>query len=294
MINQENEWIISHIDTLIDKVNNLPHEDFEGYSPYEMGSLLNFLNDPRSPLKINVLSDKAYKEIPLLNQTCLLMSILEEQENLLLTKVGNLPPKWVKALYVLGPPELAIEMSSKNVIKEQDTIAVQLARIILKIYRLCKQRHNKLSLTHHGKKLLNNKPALLHGILHVLTYQFNWGYFDGYGNFEIGQLGFGFTLVLLAKYGDKPQPAEFYADKYFKAFPQLLIDNNNNSQFRHNKKSLKYCYYFRNFDRYLSYLGLVNITKVPSTLEEKYLIQKTPLFDQLITVVAPQGIGDKV
>lgn len=290
MVDPEDEWM----KVLIEQFNRVPDEDFEGYSPEEMGSLFDFLKDPLSPVKINVLSDKAYEAIPLLNQVCLLMSILDEQQTLALTKAGNLPPKWVKALYVLGPPEPTVEISPKNVIKEQDTIAVHLARVLLSGFHLSKERNNKLSLTQQGKRLLGNKPALVHGLLDVLANKFNWGYFDDFDNSDIGRMGLGFTLVLLAKYGNTQQTLEFYADKYFKAFPGLLGKHNIPDPYVSAEDRAKYCYCFRNFERYLSYLGLVDLITKPSSYGFKALVKKTPLFDQLISVVKPQGNDSRV
>lgn len=287
---QENKWLQS----LIDEFNSMPDKDFEGYSPDEMKSLFDFLKNPYSPVKINELSEQAYESIPLLNQVCLLMSILNEQETITLTKAGNLPPKWVKDLYVLGPPEPTVEMSPKNTIKEQSTIAVHLARVLLKGCNLSKERNNKLSLTRQGKRLLDNKPALLRIILDFLANKFNWGYFDGYDNPDIGRIGFGFTLILLAKYGNTQQTATFYADKYFKAFPGLLLTAKNTNSFIPIEQKVRYCYCFRNFQRYLSYLGLVNTTAVLGSLGLDDLILKTPLFDQLITIRPPQRQDNRV
>ncbi|MEO8231051.1 MAG: hypothetical protein ABI638_02130, partial [Ignavibacteriota bacterium] len=73
------------------------------------------------------------------------------------------------------------------------------------------------------------------------------------------QSGFGFTLVLLSKYGTENQLNSFYAEKYFNAFPSLLkiknleINNLDNSSIN--------CYSIRTFDRFLDYFGLVHDKK---------------------------------
>lgn len=287
MSDQTLEWI-----KLMAKLyDDFSTAELEGYSPDEMIHLFDFMNDAKAPIKINILPEKAYEAIPLLNQICLLMSVLKEKP-LALTQAGYLPPKLVKELYYLGPPETSIELGTKNSIKEQDTIAVHLALLILKGNNLSKIRNNKLSLTKQGEQLLNNKSALLQLILITLATRFNWGYFDLYDSIDVGKIGFGFSLILLAKYGQTEQLGSFYADKYFAAYPGLI-----------NKKlyadpisleeQLKHCYCVRTFERYLAFMGLVNLKEEQAPFSIDYLVQKTPLFDQLITVLPPKTCSHK-
>lgn len=179
-------------------------------------------------------------------------------------------------------------------IKEQDTISVHLARVLLSCEHLCKVRNNKLSLTRNGKRIQHNKPALFDSMLNALVYNFNWGYFDFFDNIEIGRVGLGFTLILLAKYGNTQQTSEFYADKYFKAFPHLLINHNDHESFIYEKDLTKYSYCVRTFERYLLYFGLIEITTAPGLFGHQKLIKKTPLFDLLITVFPPKSVNKSV
>lgn len=266
-----------------DQHNNKAVADFEGYSPIEMYRIIYFLDNPLSMLQICLLTEEQYKQIPLLQQIRLLLSRLFEQQEIKLTAAGFLPPQLVKELYMLGPSESHVEYSSKKMIKEQDTIAVHLARLILSFNKLSKIRKGRLSLTQKGKDLLHNPPALLEIILNTLTKQFNWGYFDGYEETSIGKVGFGFTLILLAKYGDKERLDSFYAKKYFAASPELT--RTIQCSYATVEQYATHCYSVRTFERYLSYLGLVKVTEMP--LESGYLVQKTALFDKLITVIPP-------
>ena len=80
----------------------------------------------------------------------------------------------------------------------------------------------KLSLTKNSQKVLKDDFELFKLLFDTFRNKFNWGYFDGFEDRPIGPLGFGFTLILLSKYGGKPRSDVFYAEKYLKAFPALL------------------------------------------------------------------------
>ena len=94
----------------------------------------------------------------------------------------------------------------------------------------------------------------------------------------------GFSLILIAKYGGQKRSYKFYADKYFKAFPDLLrnYEVNYNTIEKHSAQ----CYSVRTFERYMLYFGLIEIekTKYP---EQKIYITRTPLFDRVISISLP-------
>jgi len=113
---------------------------------------------------------------------------------------------------------------------------------------------------------------LLLNIFKTFGQKFNWAYFDGYGENNIGQLGFGFSLILLSKYGDKRQIDRFYSKKYFQAFPDLK-DNMTKTNYGIGRPSD--CYSIRTFDRFLDYFGLIKI-------DTDKFITKTELYDRLI------------
>ncbi len=119
---------------------------------------------------------------------------------------------------------------------------------------IIKKRNNKLSLTQKGKKLLENDSQLTELLFTTFCRKFNWVYFDGYDIEQWGQLGFGFSLVLLRKYGGLKREGNFYAEKYFNAFPNLLDFH----PFSENIQRRAYhCYLLRTFERFLAYFGFV-------------------------------------
>ena len=146
---------------------------------------------------------------------------------------------------------------------------------------LTKKRNNKLSLTKAGEKLLKEDDKLLGKVLEAYCNKFNWAYFDNYEGEQVGRFGFGFTFILLGKYGSQKRPDRFYAEKYFEAFPQL-IDESFQPPFDDVRTYNYEAYSIRIFDRFLAFFGLAEIEQEKWDAEK--LIRKTDLFDRLIKI----------
>lgn len=132
-----------------------------------------------------------------------------------------------------------------------------------------------MTLTKKGIEQIDNDNKLFENIFQTFVSKFNWSYFDGYNNEEIGQFGFGFTLILLDKYGKEYRTPEFYADKYLKAFD--FKSNNSEFEFADNPKR---AYIIRTFERFLDYFGFTQYDK-----GEKYpKVKKTKIFNELIKI----------
>ncbi len=270
-----------HIDQRMNEQNNRPIPEFEGYSPFEMHQILNFTFGPDCPVKLQRLADSDYKKIPLLNQIKYLTDLIDKNGEIKLTNKGFLPTKVVSDLYRKGflKDEL-IEKGITKLYKESDSMTVNLTRILIELAKLSKKRNGKLSLTKSSKKILDDNFELLRLILLTFAKKFNWAYYDGYGENQIGQLGYGFSLILLSKYGQEKRLDSFYAEKYFKAYPQLL-DSIEPTYGTVESYSTK-CYSLRTFDRFLDYFGLIKINDQGKRLDSIKYITKTDLFDRLI------------
>lgn len=270
-----------HIDKMMHEENNRPIPDFEGYSPKEMHHILHFSFGPDSPVQLQKLTDSEYKSIPLLNQLRYLTDLLAKNGEIKLTSKGFLPTKIVSDLYQQGfiKDEL-IESGIYKLYKENDVMPINLARILLELSGLVKKRNGKLSLTKASAKTLADDGKLLELILTTFATRFNWAYFDGYGENNIGQLGFGFSMILLSKYGKEKRRDSFYAEKYFKAFPMLpeLLEPSYDRVERHSTR----CYSIRTFERFLDYFGLIRVDKINKGLDEEKYITMTDLYDKLI------------
>lgn len=266
-----------HLEKLMEAQNRRSVAEFEGYSPVEMNAVLYDTFGAESPLQLQNLTADAYRQIPLLNQVKYLAGLIEKAGEIKLTSKGYLPTKVVAEMYAQGfMKDEFIESGLYKLYKETDANSVHLAKILVELSGLAKKRLGKLSLTKTGVKVLKNDPELLALLFNTFAKKFNWGYFDGYEETPVGPLGFGFSLILLSKYGDKERRDNFYAAKYFKAFPALLQGSNPHR-----------CYSLRTFDRFMEHFGLVAIRKEGSIIDPTNYIRKTELMDQLVKVEEP-------
>ncbi len=271
----------NHVDNVMNEQNNRSISEFEGYSPFEMHQILHFTFGSDSPIKLQNLSDSDYQRIPILNQIKYLMNLIDKAGEIKLTNKGFLPTKVVSELYGQGfLKDEHIEKNISKLYKEADSMTVNLTRILMELSGLIKKRKGKLSLTNSSKKILADNYELLRLILLTFATKFNWAYYDGYGENQIGQLGYGFSLILLSKYGQEKRLDSFYAERYFRAYPQLLesIEPTYGTLENYSNR----CYSLRTFERFLDYFGLIIIDeegKGPNSI--KY-ITKTDIYDKLL------------
>ncbi|MEG1726228.1 MAG: hypothetical protein RR313_12630, partial [Anaerovoracaceae bacterium] len=282
------EELNAYIADYMEIYNNRPRDNFEGYSSMEMHRILDYTFEDSSPIKLHKLSDEEYAKIPILRQIKHLIQIIQKEGRIKLTTIGNLPTRVVKELYPLGVGDRLIDSGISKLSKETDSNAVELTKILLKLMRVTKIRNNVLTITKEGEKILANNERLMKNIMITFCCKFNKAYFDGYESEQIGNMGVGFTLLLLNKYGTEKRSDNFYADKYFKAFP-LLLDGllPTYNTVEHIASS---CYSIRTFDRLLLHLGLIEIDEERHSQKEKKDIIKTEFFDKLISVVPPHNM----
>ncbi|MFH1121886.1 MAG: hypothetical protein V1775_18860 [Bacteroidota bacterium] len=268
-----------YADQAMHEINNKPKAEFMGYSPMEMHNLLYEPFGKYSPVMFHDPGEVYYKTIPVLNQVRFLANLIEQAGELKLTDLGYLPPQVVIRIYEQGfLRDKYIESGFLKLRKEMDFPEIGLSRILLLLSGLVKKRNNKLSLTASAKKVLDNNPMLLRKLFEVYCLKFNWAYLDLYGDNNIGQFGFGFSLVLLDKFGDEQRNTRFYAGKYFQAFPALTV----NLHPRYFKDEQWSCYSLRTFQRFLTYFGLTIETADDHKPRTDRIVQKSPLFNRLI------------
>lgn len=146
-------------------------------------------------------------------------------------------------------------------------MTINLSRLLIEISGLVKKRNGKLRLTKTSQKIRQNDTDLLHHIILNFTTKFNWGYYHGFEDENIGQLSWVFSLSLLSKYGDTKPLDSFYAEKYFRAFPGLI--NELKPGRRSQEESAFRCYSLRLFNRFLDYFGLIEISEIKENEERK-------------------------
>jgi hypothetical protein len=267
-------------DELFELQNNINHSgisDFDGLSPNVMHDLL-YRPFESSIMSIQgPLTKSEYESIPIL---CLMKSFLtklQSLEKIKLTKIGNLPPKFVKELYnekhIL---ENYLESGLSVLTKETDARSIHLVKILAKLLRYTKTSKGHLSITRKGSQALQDDHVLFLSLFQAMTLTFNLGYFDNHSSQGTAQLGFAYTLYLLSKYGQQVRPAAFYAEKYFIAFP-MLFDEFRDGQYQ--KLMAHSCYEFRSFERFLNYFGFIGLEE---NLQYQKFVCTTPLFHKFI------------
>lgn len=280
------ENIQEYIAEFMQVENARPIETYEGYSPTEIQAVLYNLFEKSCPVKIANFQDDVYEHIPLFRQVKLFLEILRKEEKIKLTKTGSLPVRIVKELYATGAPDEFITSGLFNLNREEDSFSVRLTRFITKLMRATKKRHNTLTLTKSGEKLLTDDRQLLFVLLNTFFIEYNPVELDYFNSPAIGNLGIGYTLILLDKYGEEEREDTFYADKYFKAFPKLLntIDS---SAIMIKSQLANSSYSLRVFNNLLYHIGVVEKRKTEGKLN-KLIISRNELFTKLFCISPPK------
>jgi hypothetical protein len=282
------EDIQNQLNRIMNDKNNQSIPEFEGHSLSEMHSLLHSPFGAGSPFQLQKLPDDQYENIPIINLIKYLANIISKSGEIKLTKKGFLPVKIVADFIEQGfIYDDIIHRRNIKVFKEMDAMPVHLTRLLMQVSGLAKKRNGKMSMTKAGEKIIADNDKLLRTIFEKFATRLNWAYFDLYGENHIGQMGFGFTLILLSKYGQKKRLDSFYADKYFKAFPRLL--DTLEPTYGPLAKYAARCYSIRIFERFLDYFGLIRIENEGECLDKTTYITKTDLFDKLVKCLPYQN-----
>jgi len=277
------------IENRIQEFNHRGISAFQGYSPFEMDLIINDPFGENCPVQLNKLSEDDYLQIPLLMLFKYLANLVETEGAMKLTARGYLAPRVIKDMYAQHFIEdYSIEAGITKLTTEKDSNTIHLTRLLLELAGIIKKRNNKLSLTRAGEKTLRkDDDTLLRLLLSTFCTKFNWAYFDGFGENRIGQMGFGFSFVLLDNFGREKNKDSYYAEKYFDAYP-ALINHDRVSEYRTAEETSYLCYSIRTFERFLEYFGLVTVTH-ERRFDADTFIQITPLFTKLVKIIPPMG-----
>ena len=244
--------------------NTIPLDDFSGLTPNKMHELLYHPFERSSPVCLrDVLDDTILNEVPLFLLAEEYLKILAREKQIKLTPLGFLPKKIMVELYdkkIL--PDEHIEAGLFKLNREQDCISIMSMRYTMELGGLVKKQNGNLSLTKKGILFGESQSRLQFFKLFFqsFTEKFSWGYNDGYTEAPIGQFGWGFSLYLLHKLGNKLQNAEFYAQKYITAFPQWM-DYFESDKILSAKDEYTHCYGIRVFERFLLWFGFVKVER---------------------------------
>jgi len=209
--------------------NRYPLDDFEGFTPNEMHGLLYSTSDKeKSPLILNPeINDKLITQVRFYNHITQYLHMVKEQQPLKLTQKGNLPRKFCRELCDMDILEGdRVVFNNRSIMREEDSYYIHLINIFTQLIEFTRKKHGTISLTNKCKEYLDKKSAseLYQYLFTTYSTRFNWGYGDLYPEAWIIQGGFGFSIFLTQKYGDKAREMKFYSDKYLRAFPSAIRD----------------------------------------------------------------------
>jgi len=274
----------------MEKGNHFSIPLYENYSPEEMNIIIYGPWSKISPIRIKIISDAVFDEVPLFRQIKYVINLLLENGKIKLTTKGNFPIKIVKDLYHLGAKEYYIENGIIPLANEDRCLSVKIVHDLLKLSRVVKERKKVMTLTKNGEKLIASNQKLFEFIIKILTTSFDLGCFDGYGSQNIGLTGFGYSLILVSKFGTEKCSSAFYSEKYFKAFSYLLQEITKG--YSTLEKIASNCYVLRVFDICMKYLGIIDYEE-GNRFNDDSFVKKTPLFDKLFEVTPPGNVDLK-
>lgn len=132
----------------------------------------------------------------------------------------------------------------------------------------------KLFLTKAGSKVVarEDRNELFLRTLRTFTEKLPWSNLDGYAPLPIGNMGWGFSILMLLQDGDSPRDGRYYGLKYMKAFPDLVEAYPPRGYSSPEDDVLK-CYYLRCFERFLEWWGFVKRTREATSYLERELTQ---------------------
>lgn len=264
--------------------NNRAHDDFEGLSPRQMGTLLDQLPGREKLVQFATLLDAP--TVPVIR----LFELLEQAisgKGLKATEKGNLPRAFCRhaALEFHGEKGYADLTRFKGINSEPDFQELHVMRICTEMAGLVKKRKSRFLLSSKAKKLLDEhgKAGIYLPLLNSFAGEYNWGYTDRYPEIPFIQHSWMFTLWLLHRHGNEKQNQKFYEEKYIKAFP-VLLEQVEGFLGASAAQTIKEAYALRTFDRFLALFGLVECTKYnPKDIMSNYSIKATPLLSGLVT-----------
>lgn len=263
-------------------VNNAPLQDFYGLSPTEMYHLLYDAYGDESPLALrNEIDSSTLDRIHFFRLTEEFLKIVIREKSIKLTPLGALPRKTVLELHSHKfITKDIIEVGAFKLSREQDSIAITSVHLNTLGMGATRKLHGRLGLTKRGQQLLQTEQRvnLFRETLSSYTERFNWSSNDGYPPAPVGQLGWGFTVYLLERFGQSEQPIEFYTDRYLKAFPTLL-EAFPKRQYGTPMEDFANCYRVRVFERFLEWFGFVTIEHIHEIHGRQFdTVKRTDLF----------------
>ncbi len=259
--------------------------DFLGLSSQQIHRMLyHSLETLEDMVRFNhALGPEAFQEIPVVKNTLSFLTRLKQAEPLKATAKGNLPLAFARELY--GAFHYPSDRFHPRIRSEEEAVAVNSLRHVLKMCGWLKKANNHYSLTAKGTKLIKQGLAGSHffTLMNVFVRRFNWGFQDLYPPFWIIQGGAVFSLYLVHRKARQFISAKQLGDSFVRAFPAVLDEAETNVPSLPAETTIRRCFSLRFLERFCEYFGLVDIRREKKGLYEFELsIRKSAFYDQYI------------
>lgn len=269
--------------------NTTPLADFCELNPAQMHQLLFHPLEPACVVRLRAgVPDEVLDQVPFLRLTEAFLRLLYREGGIRLTPLGALPLKYLRELYALGfIREPGIELGIHKLSREIDSLALTTLHQTTRLAGLARLARGQLLLPKKGGQLLaaSQRPALWRLVLQTFTARFPWATHDGYPSPKVGQVGWAYSVYLLARFGAEAHPVSFYTGHYQRAFPVALVDFAETT-YASPAEQLASCYEVRTFERGLNWFGLVALSPpAPGLARTESLVSVCPLLAQLFEVL---------
>lgn len=263
MNEEERRKLDRELRKMMEMRNNQSDPNREGLSPLEIHRLI------RSPLAEESwfglreqISDDTILKMPLILLAVAMLERIAAQKEIKLTAKGNLPRKLVQELFALTDYRDDSFFEPKIPMSEEDWPTIGEVHFIVRNIGWCKKKHNKISLTAKGKKVLTGpRRALFEQYLHYHMFKVELGWRDGYPPSAAIQSCFPYTLFLLYKYGRQTRSDRQYAENFLRAFP-MSIENFEPDKYSSPEELFLRAYCIRCFKRFALAYGWIDYRTV--------------------------------
>jgi hypothetical protein len=268
--------------------NNKPLEEQEGLSLNELNTLVWDTYSEDSPLQLKrPVSDELLNKMPFFLLSEAFLKILSREKGFKLTGLGYLPQKLVKELYELRHiTDDMIEAGITKMFSEENYPAAYMVHSNCRMAGLVRKSNGKLRLTQQGERMMApaKREELFYNLFKTYTDDLQWGAIDGYSPMPGGNMGWGFGILLLLKYGEAPNNKSFYAEKYITEFP-CFLELFPQRMYSNPYRDILNCFDVRFFDRFAEWWGFVSIERPVQADSQEHLIIILPVVRQLFEVV---------
>jgi len=280
-LDEANAFISQHMQ----QHNQAPKDDFNGLSPAHMGRFLHFPFETPALVTFPACLDVT-PEAPILTLFNLLTDAIGDG-GLKMTATGNLPRNFCReAAKVFWGEKEYVQWSRHGELRSEDQFAeLNTARLVAGLAGLIRKYKGKFIIGKECRKLLAEQgmAGIYPHLFRSFVKEYNWGYGDRMQEIPMVQHSFLFTLHLLNKYGAEWRSSRFYEDNFLQAFPMVLEQMPEISEYYTPEKSLRSCYSWRTLERFARFMGLVETEHDPANkYTGDFRLRKLPLLDHVV------------